>query len=115
MKGVGGVLIITMKRGGLTLKESLKTFSPGLISLNSYGFHKTREFYSPTYNESNFNKPAPDLRTTIYWKPQVITGEDGKTEVEFFNSDGTGNYKVIVEGINEAGNIGRSVYRYNVK
>lgn len=111
-KGVGGVLLVTMKRGDYVRRN---TYTPGVINANMAGYHKVREFYSPNYNEPNLNQSVPDLRTTIYWNPDVITGKDGKAAVEFFNADGTGNYKVIVEGINGAGSIGRTVYRYKVK
>lgn len=112
-KGIGGVLIITMKRGDYTLRSN--SYTPGIIHFQPKGFNKVREFYSPNYNDPRTNETLPDLRTTVYWNPQVITGKDGKSIVEFFNADGTGTYRVVVEGINEAGNIGRSVYRYKVK
>lgn len=112
-KGIGGVLIITMKRGDYTFRSN--TYTPGIIKFNPKGFYKTREFYSPNYNDPKTDTTAPDLRTTIYWNPHVVTDLNGKASVGFFNADGTGNYKVIVEGINEHGNIGRSIYRYKVK
>ena len=57
----------------------------------------------------------PDLRSTIYWNPDIKTDEDGKAQFSFFNGDGPGNYKVIIEGVNAAGELGRQVYRYNVE
>ncbi len=113
-KGVGGVLIITMKQGEYTLRSS-NTYTPGIIKFTPKGFYKTREFYSPNYDDPKTGITAPDLRTTIYWNPQVITDAGGKASVGFFNADGPGNYKVVVEGINEQGHIGRSIYRYKVK
>jgi len=113
-KGVGGVLIITMKQGEYTLRSS-NTYTPGIIKFTPKGYYKTREFYSPNYDDPKTNIAAPDLRTTIYWNPQVITDASGKASVGFFNADGPGNYKVVVEGINEHGHIGRSIYRYKVK
>lgn len=112
-KGVGGVLVITMKRGDYTLRGN--SYTPGLIKINPKGFYKTREFYSPDYDVLKPLHTAPDLRTTIYWNPHVVTNADGKALAGFFNADGIGNYKVIIEGINEHGNLGRIVYRYKVK
>lgn len=114
-KGRHGVLLITTKRIKSTIDGNSGTGSPGVVKVSQKGFHKVREFYSPDYDELKNSPSDQDHRTTIYWNPQVITGKDGKTSVEFFNADGTGNYRVIVEGINETGNIGRSVYRYKVK
>jgi uncharacterized protein YfaS (alpha-2-macroglobulin family) len=57
----------------------------------------------------------PDLRTTVYWNPYLKTDADGKASFNFFNADGPGTYKVIVEGINAAGELGRQVYNYTVE
>jgi hypothetical protein len=45
----------------------------------------------------------------------VVSDSTGKAAVEFFNADGTGNYKAIIEGINLNGTLGRNIYRYSVK
>ncbi|MEO6977603.1 MAG: hypothetical protein ABI113_04460, partial [Mucilaginibacter sp.] len=60
------------------------------------------------------NQKMADLRSTIYWNPTVVTGPDGKASFEFFNADGKGTYRVVVEGIDAEGNLGRQVYRYKV-
>ncbi|MBC7757976.1 MAG: hypothetical protein H7069_03905 [Phormidesmis sp. FL-bin-119] len=85
------------------------TYLPGIIKLTPKGYYKTREFYSSNYDDLKTGITAPDLRTTIYWNPRVITDAGGKASVEFFNADGTGIYKVIVEGINEHGHLGSSI------
>ncbi|HXH99747.1 MAG TPA: TonB-dependent receptor plug domain-containing protein [Sphingobacteriaceae bacterium] len=113
MRGTGGVLIITTKRG--TSNQGYRSFAPGIISYAPKGLYKVREFYSPNYDDPKIDLKTPDLRTTIYWNPHVITNQEGKAYVEFFNADGTGNYKVVVEGLDIEGKIGRSVYRYKVK
>jgi uncharacterized protein YfaS (alpha-2-macroglobulin family) len=56
-----------------------------------------------------------DLRSTIYWNPNIITGEDGKASFEYFNADGKGTYRVVVERIDADGNLGRQVFRYKVE
>jgi len=45
----------------------------------------------------------------------IITDQNGKATIKFFNADGTGNYKVIAEGLDRQGNLGRQLYRYIVK
>ncbi|MDP3466840.1 MAG: TonB-dependent receptor plug domain-containing protein [Daejeonella sp.] len=111
--GGGGLLIITTKRG--EVNNNYRSYSPGIMSYKPQGFFKGREFYSPDYDDPAINVQIPDLRTTIYWNPNVVSDSTGKASVEFFNSDGTGNYKAIVEGININGSIGRKIFRYNVK
>ena len=113
MRGGGGVLIINTKRG--ESNKDFRTYAPGIVSFKPQGFYKAREFYSPNYEDPAVNARIPDLRTTIYWNPSVISDSTGKASVEFFNADGTGNYKAIVEGINADGTIGRKIFRYMVK
>lgn len=74
-----------------------------------------REFYSPQYDDPKTNAQIADLRSTIFWKPSIITNKEGKASFDFFNADTKGTYRVIVEGIDGAGNLGRAVYRYKVE
>jgi uncharacterized protein YfaS (alpha-2-macroglobulin family) len=79
------------------------------------GFYKAREFYSPKYDHVNALTGQQDLRSTIYWSPELKTDKDGNAGFEYFNADGTGTYKLVIEGIDKDGNIGRRVYSYRVK
>ena len=87
----------------------------GIKVLYPKGYYKARTFYSPQYDKAGVNKQLADLRTTIFWKPDVVTGADGKTTFEYFNAGNKGNYRVVVEGIDSEGNVGRYVYRYKVE
>ncbi len=114
-----GVLVVNTKKapvGKKITKEELMNMIPktNIITFRPQGYSKEREFYSPKYLPG-VNYPNSDLRTTIYWNPKVITDEKGNTTVEFFNADGRGTYRAVVEGIDKNGNVGRAVYRYNVK
>lgn len=110
--GGGGVLVITTRHG--TNLEAKDIQSVGVLSITVQGFYKAREFYSPKYDAS-MPINHPDLRSTIYWAPEVVTDKDGNASIDFYNADGKGTYKVVVEGIDEKGNIGRQVYRYKVE
>ena len=55
-----------------------------------------------------------DLRSTVYWNPDIITDENGKASVEFFNADGSGNYRVVAQGLEPAGKLGWQEYTYTV-
>jgi hypothetical protein len=112
-RGGGGVLIITTRKGGPD--NNIQRYAPGVITYSPKGFHKTREFYAPQYDNPKTNTQVPDLRSTVFWKPNIVTGKDGKTSFEFFNADTRGTYRVVVEGIDEDGNIGRQVYHYKVE
>ena len=111
-QGGGGVLIITTKRGGGNYNYS--NYAPGITTVSPQGFSYSREFYSPTYDTATASS-APDLRTTIYWNPSIITDTAGKAKLSYFNSDETGTYRVLVEGINALGQLARAEYTYEVK
>jgi TonB-dependent SusC/RagA subfamily outer membrane receptor len=112
--GGNGVLVITTKR---TRQPDAKDIpSIGVLPLTLTGFYKARQFYSPKYNTpAALNSKQRDLRSTIYWKPEIKTDKDGNAGFDFYNADGAGTYKITVEGIDKDGNIGRRVYRYEVK
>ena len=105
-----GALIITTTKG-VPLRDIT---SKGILPITARGFYKAREFYSPKYESAAPNKFA-DLRTTIYWNPEIPTDKSGNAQFDFYNADGKGSYKVVVEGIDAEGNLGRGVYRYKVE
>jgi hypothetical protein len=88
--------------------------TPDVITYQSSGFYKAREFYSPKYDATSVTR-QPDLRTTIYWKSDIVTDKDGNTSLSFFNADTKGTYRVTVEGIDTDGNIGHQVLTYKVE
>ena len=112
LRGGGGVLLINTKRGERNM--SYGSYAAGIVSFKPQGMYKSREFYSPNYDDPKINSKIADLRTTIYWNPNIVTDSTGRAMVEYFNGDNTGPHAVIVEGINARGEIGRSVYRYTV-
>ncbi len=112
--GANGVLLVTTKHGGDNdAPETI--FGRGITTYYPKGYYKARVFYSPQYNLPKTNKQLADLRTTIFWKPDVLTGNDGKTSFEFFNAGSKGLYRVVIEGVDNEGNIGRQVYHYKVQ
>ncbi|TCC98256.1 carboxypeptidase-like regulatory domain-containing protein [Pedobacter psychroterrae] len=111
MAGGPAISIIT-KRG---IGQLRTTYNPSLAFFNPRGFDSAKEFYAPKYNNNGNDPRVPDLRTTIYWNPGVAVAQDGKVKLNFFNGDSKGKYRVVVEGINADGLLGRQVYRYEVK
>jgi hypothetical protein len=112
-RGGGGVIVVTTKRG--EPNYALTGPTPGLVTYTPRGYYKSRQFYSPDYESAKTNQQMADLRTTIFWKPDIITDKDGKASLEFFNADSKGTYRVVVEGIDSDGNLARKVYRYKVQ
>ena len=111
-RGGGGVLIITTKRGGGNY--SYNSYAPGIITYAPKGYYHIRQFYSPKHTPGETDN-RPDLRTTVYWNPHVVTDISGKGTFTYFNTDLPGTYRVVVEGINADGKLARNVYTYTVK
>ncbi len=109
---LGGPAILIITKNGALLR---RPYNPNVANIQPKGFNKVREFYSPRYDRPGSNTELPDFRSTIYWNSSVKTYGTGKTTLNFFNGDGPGNYKVIVEGINAEGELGRQVYHYAVE
>lgn len=86
------------------------------ISFYPKGYQTIRAFYLPRYVGPRANQPQQrDMRSTIYWNPNVTTDKTGTATLEFYNADGQGTYRVTVEGIDKDGNLGHEVYRYTVQ
>ena len=69
------------------------------------GYQNPVEFYSPKYDTpETLNNPSPDLRSTIYWKPDIITNNNNAS-VEFYIADSSTTYSVIIEGISNDGKL----------
>jgi hypothetical protein len=115
-RGSNGVLIITSKHGrDINMDvDSPKNMDPdpGFANIIGKGYAKAKVFYSPRYDGPKV--PKTDLRSTVYWNPSLQTDKNGTASFEYFNTDRKGNYRVVIEGIDYAGHIGRQVYRYKV-
>lgn len=117
-----GVLVINTKKAPKGTKVTLAELrsmlpQPNVVNLTPKGYALVKEFYSPKYFPGKPSAIASgmDLRTTIYWNPAVITDAAGNATVDFYNADGRGTYKAVVEGFDKDGNLGRYVYRYKVQ
>ena len=115
-----GALVVNMRKietQKISYQE-LKNLIPqqNEITIMPKGYAVVRTFYLPRYNgprETQTNRT--DTRSTIYWNPNVVTDKTGAASFEFFNSDGRGSYRAIIEGIDKDGNLGRQIFHYTVK
>lgn len=112
MSGGNGVIIITTKRGAGVDPTDIPSY--GVLPINVLGYYKPRAFYSPKYNAASINSLA-DLRSTIFWNPEVVTDKDGNATFDYFNAGSPGTYRFEIEGVDENGVLGQQVYRYKVE
>lgn len=103
-------VLITTRRSAP--KWAVVKYAPGLITYSPKGYYNAREFYSPKYDVAPSDKP--DLRTTVFWSPNLATNETGKVKFDYFNTDQAGTYRVVVEGFDVDGKLARKTYTYKV-
>jgi len=100
--GPSGAIAIYTKKPSDLKNESLKGLSNALLT----GYTNYKEFYSPNYAVSPTK--VPDVRTTLYWNPFVLTDKKTKlVKLDFYNNDITTKFRIVVEGVNAAGKITR--------
>ncbi|HEY9001095.1 MAG TPA: hypothetical protein VIM89_07070 [Mucilaginibacter sp.] len=110
----GGALVITTK--STADPNYVTSVRPaGLITYPFTGFYKARSFYVPKYDHPKKDGEPLDLRTTVYWNPYIITDKDGNASFDYYNADTKGTYRVVIEGIDDEGKLGRQVFRYKVE
>ncbi len=114
-RGGGGSIIITTKTGDVDYDAYERAYlgvennKKGKLKLSSTSFAPRREFYTPVYNAQN--TAETDLRSTIYWQPNIITDDNGTAVIEF--APGKAPYRIIMEGVGLNGQPGRTVINSN--
>lgn len=106
----GGAVYITTKNG-----RGAPSAATNTAKIKNAGFTTKKEFYVPNYDDPKTDKKMLDLRSTIYWNPNVSTDEKGFAKFNFFNAGTPATYQVTIEGMDVFGNLGRKVYTYEVK
>lgn len=103
-RGGNGVIAIALKRGTVNQRPT----PPSLAHIQPLGFQKPAFFYVPKYEvDSMLKSSTPDLRTTIYWQPLVLTNELGNVRIQFYTADKANHYQVELEGVGKDGEICR--------
>ena len=77
-----------------------------IANSNISGYSLIRQFYAPNYGSYNAANERKDLRTTLYWNPQVVTTpQRNKILLSFYNNDVSKKFRVIIEGMSKDGRL----------
>lgn len=106
-----GIVSYTTYHGDLGGME----LDPRAISLNYEGLQLKRKFFKPEHLRANAGDRMPDQRYMLHWEPAIITGEDGTSTLEFYTSDVPGQYRIVVEGLDQNGYSGSRTATFTVK
>lgn len=103
-KGGNGAIAFTLKEG---YQAQSKTSSSMAASM-PLGFQIADDFYVPRYDvDSVMKNPKRDLRTTVYWNPEVQPDSTGRVTLKFFTADNPNDYRVDLQGLGHNGTICR--------
>jgi hypothetical protein len=81
--------------------------TPGTYLYKPLAFTLPKQFYSPKYTIANKTTAiGTDMRSTIFWEPNIITDATGKATVSFYGADKAADYSVIIEGTDMNGGLG---------
>ena len=106
-----GIVSYTTYRGDLGGMD----LNPRSLSLNYEGLQLKREFFKPGYSREDVDDTRmPDQRHLLHWQPDIATDQQGNAGVEFFTSDVTGRYRIVVEGLDDKGHAGAQTYEFTV-
>lgn len=94
----------------LTEEQLLKKFNLKMIK----GYYARREFYEAIYDSVTIKDPFPDYRNTLFWKPDLITNEQGQAVIEFYCSDINTIFSGQIEGVNATGLLGMENFKLKV-
>lgn len=104
IRGSGGVLLITTKKGDSYKHQKQAAnslFIPGIFALQ----HK---FYQEAFaHEVQSNQVVK----TMFWKPDLITDQQGRAKISFNNFPNLKDCTVIIEGVGARGNLVRKTIR----
>ena len=108
----GGLIEITTKSAKFEENPAPNKMEQNVLMIS--GYNLVKEFYSPVYKNDEEKNKKLDLRTTIYWEPNLIIDDSGKASLKFFNSDIPGEYELRIEGLSKSGIPVYMVKRYMV-
>jgi hypothetical protein len=97
----------------LSLKPGAFNEDLAYIDTDVEGYYEARTFYSPDYDQKN--DPGHDTRRTLHWEPGIITDDNGKATVSFWNADAAASIRIDVQGITGNGVPVTKSIQYEVK
>ncbi len=83
---------------------------PDHVLYRPVGVTYPKQFYNPKY-QIDKDGAAPLPQPTIFWKPDIVTDNEGKARVSFHPYPKPWSYSVIVQGADLMGNVGSAVER----
>jgi hypothetical protein len=107
-----GILSLFTYNGDLSGFE----LDPHAVVIDYEGLQLQRTFYSPVYEtEQQISSHMPDFRNLLFWSPEIKTDKSGKQTVNFYSSDLSGKYVILIQGLSAEGLTGSQTAFFEVK
>ncbi len=90
-----------LNNGTTVIYECKSAKQENQFLLKIAGRYYSKLFYVADY--AQFNPPEPEVLSTIYWTPQMVTAENGEVEFSFYTNDLLGPFALIIQGVSPAG------------
>lgn len=100
MRGGPGVIAIITRTANRFTNVNIESHS---VRLKMSGYDAPRVFYSPHHTTRSASVYNPDLRTTLFWDPNITLEYNKNTTLNYFNADNSSTIKITLEGITTSG------------
>jgi hypothetical protein len=100
LRGGCGVINLITKAGGVPDVYKPVEYS---AKLKISGYNDSRIFYSPKHLPDSNSDLLPDLRSTIYWNPDITLESTNRVILNYYNGDNSSLVRIIAEGITKEG------------
>ena len=110
LMGIGGVVTITTKDNKM---KELERRNPNEFAVSGLQPNASLPEIVPAKRQEN-DQNRPDFRPQIYWRGNLTTDPQGKAEIEYYQSNDIGQFKIEVVVQSENGEIGWVSYVYDV-
>jgi hypothetical protein len=111
-KAKGGVISVITRDGALENSFN-KVYHTAQMKFT--GYDEPRIFYSPRHQTTLEKDYKPDLRTTLFWEPDLKVQGNNYVYLNFFNGDNPAKVKIVAEGITTGGIPVTGVTEYEIK
>lgn len=82
---------------GVTYTGCYTKESPTIF--NVPGIYLARDFYGPTKEAMLLSEPQ--YLSTLFWRPGLVTNNQGEAEFSFMTGDITGDFRIVVQGLSK--------------
>jgi len=92
--------VISIISNSNEISRTIPAFQSKRIINDTINTGKRFEIFDPV---SIQNKNFPYFKQLLYWNPDIVINDTGTSELEFYTSDNTSDFIIIVEGISDDG------------